>query len=76
MVATEMLVGALAGLVLLLLLQPFGAVLAIVLALAAATALFAWKARRALGGQTGDVLGAMQQIAEVTVLLTVLAAAS
>lgn len=35
-----------------------------------AQALVAAKARRALGGQTGDVLGAMQQAGEVAALLT------
>jgi len=42
-------------------------------AAAAATAGFALLARRAFGGQTGDVLGAAQQIAETTVLLALAA---
>lgn len=42
---------------------------AALLACAAAQALIACNARRRLGGQTGDVLGAMQQVGEIAVLL-------
>lgn len=42
---------------------------ALILGAVAAVAALARKARRALGGQTGDVLGAAQQIAEITVLV-------
>jgi adenosylcobinamide-GDP ribazoletransferase len=38
-----------------------------VLALAAAT--LAWLSIRSIGGQTGDVLGALQQVSESAVLL-------
>lgn len=53
-------------------LRPDGAVSAVVMALAAtlAVTLFAW---RRLGGYTGDVLGAVAVIAEVGVLLVILA---
>lgn len=44
-----------------------------VLAMGAAQLWLARKALRALGGQTGDVLGAMQQVAEVAGLLALLA---
>jgi adenosylcobinamide-GDP ribazoletransferase len=43
------------------------------LVVAATTLGLAWLARRQIGGQTGDVLGAMQQVAEAGVLLAVLA---
>lgn len=48
------------------LLNPVAAILALILAAGAAAVLSIW-ARRALGGQTGDVLGAIQQIAEIGV---------
>jgi len=47
--------------------------LAASLVVAATTLGLAWLARRQIGGQTGDVLGAMQQIGEIGVLLAVLA---
>ncbi|MDQ2103012.1 adenosylcobinamide-GDP ribazoletransferase [Azospirillum sp. C340-1] len=34
----------------------------------------AWQARRQIGGHTGDVFGAAQQVAEAAVLLTLAAA--
>jgi adenosylcobinamide-GDP ribazoletransferase len=34
----------------------------------------AWLCRRQIGGQTGDVLGALEQLGEVTVLLVAVAA--
>jgi adenosylcobinamide-GDP ribazoletransferase len=44
--------------------------------LAGAGAAFAvaWLARRQIGGQTGDVLGAVQQLAEIGALLGTVAA--
>jgi adenosylcobinamide-GDP ribazoletransferase len=39
-------------------------------ALIAAVALMAWMCRRQIGGQTGDVLGALEQVSEVLILLT------
>ena len=63
---------ALAGVFLVLGLPPLGLALMLVLAPAAALAL-TWVARRRLGGQTGDVIGACQQVAEVAALLGLLA---
>jgi adenosylcobinamide-GDP ribazoletransferase len=50
-------------------LGPAGATIALV-ALAGAAILMAWLTTRQIGGQTGDVLGALEQAAEVLVLLT------
>lgn len=49
-------------------LTPGAAVTALLVAAAMAAALALW-AKRSLGGQTGDVLGAMQQAAEIGVLI-------
>lgn len=68
--ATELGLAALFGLVPLLLLGPHAAG-ALVLSGAAAAALGLW-VRRRLGGYTGDVLGATQQVTEVAVLLAAL----
>ena len=65
--------GLLAALGALLGLPPLGLVLALVLAPLAALALSAL-ARRKIGGQTGDVVGACQQVGEVAVLLALVAA--
>jgi len=46
------------------------------LALAIVTGAMAWWILRMLGGQTGDVLGAFQQISEIVIILAVTAAAS
>jgi adenosylcobinamide-GDP ribazoletransferase len=40
--------------------------------LAVATALMAWLSSRQIGGQTGDVIGALEQVGEVVVLLVAL----
>jgi adenosylcobinamide-GDP ribazoletransferase len=45
------------------------AVIALLL-LVAAMAFVAWLCRRQIGGQTGDVLGAMEQVGEIIVLST------
>jgi adenosylcobinamide-GDP ribazoletransferase len=37
--------------------------------LAAITAVVAWLAKRQIGGQTGDVMGALEQVSEIAVLL-------
>jgi adenosylcobinamide-GDP ribazoletransferase len=42
--------------------------------LAAALALLAWLCVRQFGGQTGDVLGAVEQLGEITILLVAAAA--
>jgi adenosylcobinamide-GDP ribazoletransferase len=47
---------------------PAGAAIGLVL-LAAATLLIAWLTIRQIGGQTGDVLGALEQAGEALVLL-------
>jgi adenosylcobinamide-GDP ribazoletransferase len=41
-----------------------------VLLLLVAIAVMAWLCRRQIGGQTGDVLGALEQVGEILVLLT------
>jgi adenosylcobinamide-GDP ribazoletransferase len=41
--------------------------------LAAIVALVAWLATRQIGGQTGDVMGALEQVSEIAVLLVALA---
>jgi adenosylcobinamide-GDP ribazoletransferase len=46
-------------------------VLALIL-LAVVVALMAWLAMRQIGGQTGDVLGALEQVSEIVVLLVAL----
>jgi len=63
---------ALAAIIALLFLGIAAAIVA-VLVVAATTLGLAWLARRQIGGQTGDVLGAMQQVGEIGVLLAVLA---
>jgi adenosylcobinamide-GDP ribazoletransferase len=64
-VVTAALLGALAAL---LLLGPLSGLLAILLG-AAAVGGIALLARRRLGGYTGDVFGAAQQMAEIAILL-------
>jgi adenosylcobinamide-GDP ribazoletransferase len=63
------------GGVFLLALGPVGAIAAL-LAAGVATLWIERSARRQVGGQTGDVLGAVQQISEVAILCAALAAAS
>ena len=53
-------------------LGPLAAIIALIL-LVAARAFMAWLSLRQIGGQTGDVLGALEQINEVLVLLTAVA---
>jgi len=65
----------LAALLIALLALPLGATAAAVLAAGAAAAVCAAMARRKLGGHSGDVLGAMQQLGETAARLAVLAAA-
>jgi len=58
------------------LLLDFGIAVAAVLACAAVQAALALQAQRQIGGITGDVLGAAQQLGEAAVLLTVCAGAA
>jgi adenosylcobinamide-GDP ribazoletransferase len=62
------------AIVLLLLCLGFGATLVAVLLLAIAGGTMAWLSVRQIGGQTGDVLGAFEQVAEILILLTAAAA--
>ena len=50
-------------------LGPLAAIIGLIL-LACAYLFMAWLSMRQIGGQTGDVLGALEQINEVLVLLT------
>jgi adenosylcobinamide-GDP ribazoletransferase len=63
---------AIALVVLLFCLHPLRGVIA-ALALIAAVALMAWLAMRQIDGQTGDVLGATEQVGEIVVLLVAVA---
>jgi adenosylcobinamide-GDP ribazoletransferase len=60
---------ALLGLVTILLCFGFGAALIAGVLLAAVMALMAWLCIRQIGGQTGDVLGALEQVSEILILL-------
>jgi len=60
------------GVIALLGLGPLDAITALVL-LALAAVLVAWLSMRQIGGQTGDVLGALEQANEILILLTVVA---
>ena len=54
---------------------PFTSVVAVILSLAAATAVagaWVWTCRRLIGGQTGDLIGALQALIEVAVLTVLL----
>jgi adenosylcobinamide-GDP ribazoletransferase len=64
--------GLLAAIALGLGLGHMAALVALVL-LVSAVAFMAWLCRQQIGGQTGDVLGALEQIGEIIVLLTVAA---
>jgi adenosylcobinamide-GDP ribazoletransferase len=66
--ATVGLAGALA-LVIALLSLPWGAALGAALAAAACATGMAWLAQRQIGGQTGDVLGAAEQLSETAILV-------
>jgi adenosylcobinamide-GDP ribazoletransferase len=63
-------IGAAVGLGTALLLLPPVAALCAAVAAAASAVWMGWMAHRRIGGQTGDVLGATQQCAEIAVLLT------
>jgi adenosylcobinamide-GDP ribazoletransferase len=51
-----------------------GAAIVAALLLVAVVACAAWLSREQIGGQTGDVLGALEQVSEITVLLAAAAA--
>jgi adenosylcobinamide-GDP ribazoletransferase len=63
------LVSALIGLMVLVPCLSFGGTLVALLFLAAAIGLLAWLCMREIGGQTGDVLGAVEQVSEILILL-------
>ena len=63
------LMAALLGLVTILLCFGLGAALIAGVLLAAVMALMAWLCIRQIGGQTGDVLGALEQVSEILILL-------
>jgi adenosylcobinamide-GDP ribazoletransferase len=69
--ASVAIAAALGFLALLLCLGLAHALIALV-ALAVAVALFAWLTMRQIGGQTGDVLGAVEQVSEIVILLVAL----
>jgi adenosylcobinamide-GDP ribazoletransferase len=62
-------------LALVLALGPAAGLVAVML-MAAVFALLAWLCMRQIGGQTGDVLGALEQIGEMTILLVAAATAA
>jgi adenosylcobinamide-GDP ribazoletransferase len=68
---TALIAGALGVLILVVLLGPLAGIAALVL-LAVIMALMAWLSSAQVGGQTGDVLGALEQISEIAVLLVAL----
>jgi adenosylcobinamide-GDP ribazoletransferase len=70
--ASSLIASAIAAVIMLLCLG-LGATLASLLLLAAAGGALAWLSLRQIGGQTGDVLGAFEQGAEILILLTVAA---
>jgi adenosylcobinamide-GDP ribazoletransferase len=69
--ASVAIAAALGFLALLLCLGLAHALIALVV-LAVAVALFAWLTMRQIGGQTGDVLGAVEQVSEIVILLVAL----
>jgi adenosylcobinamide-GDP ribazoletransferase len=70
--ASVIVAGLLAAAALVLGLGLAAAIIALLLLLLA-TAVMAWLSRRQIGGQTGDVLGALEQAGEILVLLTAVA---
>jgi adenosylcobinamide-GDP ribazoletransferase len=66
---TSALVAVLLGLIAVVLALGFGASIVAIILLCAGFGLMAWLCNRQIGGQTGDVLGALEQIGEITVLL-------
>jgi adenosylcobinamide-GDP ribazoletransferase len=70
------LIAACIAVVVLLLCLGLGATLVALLLLAGAGGMMAWLSMRQIGGQTGDVLGAYEQVAEILILLAAAAAAN
>jgi adenosylcobinamide-GDP ribazoletransferase len=70
---TSALVAVLLGLVPLMIGLGFGAAIVAVVLLCAGFGLMAWLCNRQIGGQTGDVLGTLEQIGEIAVLLVAVA---
>jgi adenosylcobinamide-GDP ribazoletransferase len=66
---TSALVAALLGLIAVVMALGFGAGFVAIVLLCAGFGLMAWLCNRQIGGQTGDVLGALEQIGEIAVLL-------
>lgn len=66
-------IGATLALAIAALALPAGTAFAASLAVVAATLFMAWLAWRQIGGQTGDVLGAIEQMAEIAALLAAVA---
>ena len=66
-----MIAGGLGILILVLFLGLAPGILALIL-LVGAVALMAWLSMRQIGGQTGDVIGALEQVGEIIVLLVAL----
>ena len=71
--ATSLLIGAGVAVVAAFILLPIAAALAMLVVMAVATAGVSMLARVRLGGQTGDVLGAVQQVTEIAGLLVLTA---
>jgi adenosylcobinamide-GDP ribazoletransferase len=65
-------VAAALGFLALLLCLGLGHALVALVVLAIAVALLCWLATRQIGGQTGDVLGAVEQVSEIVILLVAL----
>ena len=63
---------AVLGVLILILCLGFGHGLAALIVLAIAAALIAWLSLHQIGGQTGDVLGAVEQVSEIAILLVAL----
>ena len=61
--------GAVSRAVVALIVLSAGTALAVLVCVGAAGGGLAWLARRQIGGQTGDVLGAVQQVGEITTLM-------
>ena len=69
-------VAVLLGLVSLMIGLGFAAGVVAVVLLVAGFSFMAWLCKSQIGGQTGDVLGALEQIGEIVVLLVAAAAAN